>query len=779
MKTQKTIYNLLVFLYILLICFISTTDIASANEAIGTIGQLTPMQHHFLNNETIVRVVPSHIQIVDAKTWDVIDEFGELDYFDEVYFSPNGAICAIQSQSKNTDGYTLKIWDVNSREKISEWEQEKYNSAVAFSPIEPLLAVSTYEKIYLWNWQTGENIGMMKGDRRPSDSCYYVGERWRHCHSPARDLSMVFSPNGRYLIVASMRPDIEYWDIETHQLVGHIEGHSGNWVNGVAISHDGTRLASFDTEADTVYVWDWESKHLIWKVKNGIGSSTQLTFSPDNKHLYIASRTSVIRKSGTNPWEGWDDVVRVRDVESGELIGLINTDFRGLGSFTLSPNGHLLLMNFADGEVQWDTEQNQLKNVRTDFVGHYFFSDLYLSPNGSIAASVTPNYIKTWDVATQQMQLLISPGDYRFDGLAFSPDNQQFAVSMNPWIELRNSRTGKVDIRFSQNITDCEKIVFSPSGRWICAKTVFDRIVIFDTENPDRIQRINVKIEDETPYIYTIVFSDNDEYLVLSGYLRRNNNSTPLVMVSKLQGDTFVSQYTELGKGLGPTTTFAKTKDGTNVLISPQDPIQIWKLMPKNLELLTTLNATGPIQLSPDGRYLLTNQKGSLQIWDWESERPIKHSSHIPIFNVISQDCSVLISYDYGNTYYNKIWDISNLLTLLPYSVEPKDKKLVTLGQIKRNQLLQNYPNPFNPETWIPFRLAEESPVTIDIFNSTGNLIRTLSPGTMKAGDYSSQSGAVHWDGQNDNGEPVSSGIYFYTINAENFSATRKMLIRK
>ena len=111
--------------------------------------------------------------------------------------------------------------------------------------------------------------------------------------------------------------------------------------------------------------------------------------------------------------------------------------------------------------------------------------------------------------------------------------------------------------------------------------------------------------------------------------------------------------------------------------------------------------------------------------------------------------------------------------------IVPHGKQLVILGEVKHNQLLQNFPNPFNPETWIPFRLTDESDVTIQIYNPTGQLVRRLSPGTLPAGDYASQAQAVYWDGRNQTGEPVSSGVYLYTIQAGDFSATRKMLIQK
>ena len=92
-------------------------------------------------------------------------------------------------------------------------------------------------------------------------------------------------------------------------------------------------------------------------------------------------------------------------------------------------------------------------------------------------------------------------------------------------------------------------------------------------------------------------------------------------------------------------------------------------------------------------------------------------------------------------------------------------------------QLDQNYPNPFNPETWIPYRLKKDADVVISIRSATGQLVRTFNLGYKKAGSYTSMEKAVHWDGRNQYGEKTSSGIYFYTIQAGPFTATKKMII--
>jgi len=96
-----------------------------------------------------------------------------------------------------------------------------------------------------------------------------------------------------------------------------------------------------------------------------------------------------------------------------------------------------------------------------------------------------------------------------------------------------------------------------------------------------------------------------------------------------------------------------------------------------------------------------------------------------------------------------------------------------------KSRLYQNYPNPFNPETWIPFKLAQDAPVIISIYDTKGQLIRTISLGNRHAGFYTTKDHAACWDGRDSLGQFVSSGVYYYALQAGEFRATRKMVILK
>ena len=116
----------------------------------------------------------------------------------------------------------------------------------------------------------------------------------------------------------------------------------------------------------------------------------------------------------------------------------------------------------------------------------------------------------------------------------------------------------------------------------------------------------------------------------------------------------------------------------------------------------------------------------------------------------------------------------------IPLSVDPTyELALIMLGDIKRTALLQNFPNPFNPETWIPYTLADDAAVKVRIYDVQGELVRQLDIGQRGAGRYLNRQTAAYWDGKDQSGASVASGVYFYTLEADAFSDTRRMVIRK
>jgi len=128
------------------------------------------------------------------------------------------------------------------------------------------------------------------------------------------------------------------------------------------------------------------------------------------------------------------------------------------------------------------------------------------------------------------------------------------------------------------------------------------------------------------------------------------------------------------------------------------------------------------------------------------------------------------------------------MLRLMSVKLTDTNGKEFEVGRVKNGLirvvpqetvLAANFPNPFNPDTWIPYQLSKDAQVTIEIYSVSGKLIRTLDLGYKEAGFYTRKSKAAYWDGRNQVGEKVASGVYFYHLKAGDFYATRKLLVTK
>jgi len=158
-------------------------------------------------------------------------------------------------------------------------------------------------------------------------------------------------------------------------------------------------------------------------------------------------------------------------------------------------------------------------------------------------------------------------------------------------------------------------------------------------------------------------------------------------------------------------------------------------------------------------------------------------------FDVVFADLSRNTVVEAGDKVEIIIRDSSNRIVAGPvtYQIGQEDIRkafrdiVIPYGYARpeKSVLLQNYPNPFNPETWIPFHLAHDADVSVRIYDASGKLVRALSLEHREAGIYVKKDKAVYWDGKSDVGEEVASGIYFYSITAGDFSATRKMIVKR
>ena len=179
-------------------------------------------------------------------------------------------------------------------------------------------------------------------------------------------------------------------------------------------------------------------------------------------------------------------------------------------------------------------------------------------------------------------------------------------------------------------------------------------------------------------------------------------------------------------------------------------------------------------QFTPNGK-MLTWIKGTGEIvfWDvaYENTYVVVKAEVGDVFkcHAFSEDGKTMAVGMLGGSVRLYMWSGANAPAAPAQETEP----------VQPTALLANYPNPFNPETWIPYQLSDPAEVTVSIYSVDGRLVRTLELGQMPSGVYSDKERAAYWDGRNAAGEPVASGVYFYTLRAGDFSATRKMVIRK
>lgn len=404
-------------------------------------------------------------------------------------------------------------------------------------------------------------------------------------------------------------------------------------------------------------------------------------------------------------------------------------------------------------------------------------------------------FVRFWDVSTgKTLRKLEHPSQVM--KVAFSPDGRILASwSADGIIRIWNVSSGKID-RTIEDIWALKDFVFSPDCRTLAvgvsSRLCTAPLCLWDVGTGEPIRGFNTE---NASLINSIVFGSDGRTLVSSNkkFIKVWEVSTGEVL------HTIETHIDPLPGIVGGIKSIAFSS-GTLVGVSTSGKVLRWSVpsaASQSLYRATDVNCDGRVDI----RDLVavaaalgeTNVDSvGLACGRCREDMDVNDDGRVNILDIVAvaaafsetaagAPAAVNLSQLSPETVQQWLSTVEQLNLTDPTSQRGTRflEQLLLVLAPKETALLANYPNPFNPETWIPYQLGTPADVTLDIHAMDGTFVRSLSLGHRAAGVYQSRSRAAYWDGRNQLGEPVASGLYFYTLSVGDFTATRKMLIRK
>ncbi|MDE0638709.1 MAG: T9SS type A sorting domain-containing protein [Candidatus Poribacteria bacterium] len=649
-------------------------------------------------------------------------------------FSPDG-------RTLTTYRYNIKhLWDAvtgkllktveNPPELINPGNPHVYTTFITFSPDGNTIVTSYYNKdsgkkeLHLWDVVTGK----LRNTIKIPD--YFIE-------------NITFSPDGNTLAYTRYNT-VFLSDITTGKLRGTLEGNSLNPTS--LISPDGNTLAIGNL------LWDISTGTLRDTLKEA-GYIQSMSFSPDGSILATGSGTPWYL-SGSSFSPNW---VHLWDVSTGTLRNILKGHTAPVMGVSFSPDGSTI----ATGSVYlrpvlptphatsnpnsnpqqqrmgelllWDVTTGQQKNNFPKHVGNIY--SISFNFDGSSLAVGSGNNVYLLDAVTGEISKIF-PHVGNVYSLSFSPDGNTLATGSDGKVRLWDVTTATIrttfDIIFKGYTPNIRSVKFSPDGKTLAA-SIYNTVYLWDVAT----RAISATLKGHGPRhdIYSISFSPDGSTLASGsrdGTVLLWKIGVPKQLKEDINGDGVVNiqDLVLVAAQFGQTSENRADVNGDDV-VNIQDLVLVAAAF-SNASAAPTIRRDANEHLTPEvvQQWLVDAKK--LARTDVTAQRGIA------------------------------------VLEFLLAALTPKE-----------TALLPNYPNPFNPETWIPYQLAKRADVSISIYSADGKLVRMLNLGQQAAGVYESQNRAAYWNGKNEVGEFVASGVYFYTLKAGDFTATRKMLIRK
>ena len=679
---------------------------------------------------------------------------GHVDVVASVSFSPDGMTLA----SGSWDG-TLRLWDVPMRRNTATLERTAvFIESLSFSPDGTTLASVSHKDIKLWDTATGTGTATLEGHRLSVNTVSFSADgttlfsgssadgtiwRWDVASGNATLLpghfaeisSLAFSPDGSVLASGTSSRTIQLWDTASRANAASLEGYGGG--ANIAFSPDGATLAS--AWGFHGRLWDLATGRILATLKNHRGVVLSLGFTPDGRLVSAAA----------------DNRIALWDAEMGT-----NTDSfvleGGLGeiwpssSVWFSPGGSILAAGARDGTIKlWDAATGRNTAVLS---GHdYTVFSLAFSPDGGTLASGSDDQdLRLWEVATGARIRTLS-GQSRANSLSFSPDGTVLAAGlsgyeMNP-VELWDLATGTRIASLLGHRSWVTALAFSPGGL-ICASGSLDgTVLLWDvrlilphartltkvsgdeqeaTSNAELADSFVVEVRDQNGDL----FEGAQVIFVLTagdGFLSRATATTD----ARGRASTTLT----LGEDLGAYTVQV-TVEGTVAEVDPVTFTAAAKATPD-------FDGDGEVGFS-DFFLFAEAFGGSDPRFDLDASGEVGFSDFF------------LFAESFG---------------------QPQRAKLLALARERIGlpdgpQLQQNAPNPFNSGTVISWFLLQDGPARLEVYGLTGQRVAVLSRGPHKAGLY-----RFRWDGRDDQGRLLASGVYVYRLVTSRGVHTRKLTL--
>ena len=758
------------------------------------------------------------IRLWDAATGEhLLTLEGHTDDVWSIAFSPDGNRLASRSRDR-----TIRLWDAATGEHLLtlEGHTDDVNS-IAFSPDGNRLAGgSNNNTIYLWDAATGKHLLTLEGHTDDVNS-------------------IAFSPDGSRLASGSLDNTIRLWDAATGEHLLTLTGHT-DYVWSIAFSPDGSRLASGSLD-NTIRLWDAATGEHLSTLTGHTDYVWSIAFSPNGNRLASGSWDNTIRlwdaatgehlsmltghtdfvnsvafsPDGSKLASGSDDgTIRLWDAATGEHLSTLTGHTDYVNSIAFSPDGSRLVSMSSDGTIRLWELPNKLPNrisliptpVVSPAIGEQFTISVSIVAGENVGGyqvslSFDPTALRYVDSAN---------GDYLSPGAFFVPPvisenkitlggsalagesngNGTLATVIFEVIDVKESVIDLLDIILTDSAGEHLPQLFLNSTKIVEPVPLPSSAVISLT--PSSV--LSPAIGEQLTFNIDIAGGQNVKDFALTLDFDRS----ALKYVSRNPGD-YLANGVGNGDGTLETVIFevlavkASTISLSGYLIATNE--LLYGSTFENAEVVAPLfgdvNRDGVVNIqdlvlvgssftrrvTEGGNPADVNEDGVVNIVDLvKVAGAINDGAAAPSTWNLETDGT--ITRDQVQKWLSEARQLSLTDVMSQQGILFLEQLLEALTP-EETRLLANYPNPFNPETWIPYQLAKSAAVTLTIYDTRGVIVRKLSLGHQTAGYYNTRNNAAHWDGKNALGESVASGIYFYTLTAGDFTATRKMLIKK